>query len=552
MHRHIRILILEDEATDAELIQRELRKAGLNFTARWAPDKNAFLTALDDFVPDLVLADYSLPGFDGLTALGLARQAFPDLPGIIVSGAIGEEVAIETLKAGATDYVLKERLGRLGPAIRRALEEVEHLTERKKAEQALREAMASLVQAKAAAEEANRAKDHFLAVLSHELRTPLTPVLATVSMLLEDARFDEDTRQALEVVRRNVELEARLIDDLLDVTRIARGKVDLDKQPVELCEVIRRAVEVCKPDIEARKLEFHLDLDPAASHRVEADAARLQQVFWNLLKNAVKFTPPGGCVGVRVRSAESEVLSPESKDGPRPALRAQGSAGTQHSVLVEVSDSGVGIEPESMGRIFHAFEQAERSMVRRFGGLGLGLAISKALVELHGGTIEGQSEGKGKGATFRVRLPLLARPESKVPRPQFRTRSRLGIQESGISRPLRVLLVEDHGDTARIMSRLLARQGYETATAGDVATALEMAARMDFDLVISDLGLPDRNGLELIQELRAEGRTMPAIALSGYGQEEDVRRCHEAGFNAHLTKPVNSEQFFRTIATLAE
>ena len=258
-----------------------------------------------------------------------------------------------------------------------------NITERKRAERELEAARDSAEQAKAVAEQANLAKDHFLAVLSHELRTPLTPVVMGISMLQDRPDLDAKVREMLEMVRRNVEMEARLIDDLLDVSRIARGKIELTRSPVELCTVIHRAVEVCRPDIEARGLHFGVDLGPTAPYWIEADVSRLQQVFWNLLKNAIKFTPHGGCVGIRCRPNEEHVV-------------------------VEVNDSGIGIEPEALPRIFNAFEQAERSITRQFGGLGLGLAISKALVELHGGRIEVHSNGRDKGATFRVRLPLTA------------------------------------------------------------------------------------------------------------------------------------------------
>ena len=257
------------------------------------------------------------------------------------------------------------------------------ITDRKHVEESLKAAKNSAEQAKAAAEQANRAKDHFLAVLSHELRTPLTPVVMGLSMLQDRPDLDPAVRETLEMVRRNVEMEARLIDDLLDVSRIARGKIELSRSAVELCTIIQRAVEVCKPDIEARRLNFGVDLGPAAPYWVEADVPRLQQVFWNLLKNAIKFTPHGGCVGIRCRPSGEHVV-------------------------VEVNDSGIGIEPEALSRIFNAFEQAERSITQQFGGLGLGLAISKALVEMHGGQIEAYSEGRDKGATFRVRLPLAA------------------------------------------------------------------------------------------------------------------------------------------------
>ncbi len=380
----------------------------------------------------------------------------------------------------------------------------------------------SLRQAQAAAEAASKAKDHFLAVLSHELRNPLNPVLATASMLRDDPRFDADTREQLEVICRNAELEARLIDDLLDVTRIERGKVDLDRRPVDLCAILRQAVEVCLSDIETRKLHFIVDA-PDGPYWIDADPARLQQVFWNLLKNAIKFTPQGGCVGVRCRP-----------DG-------------QGHIVVEVTDSGEGIEPEALDRIFNAFDQAERSITRQFGGLGLGLTISKALVEMHGGGIRAASPGKGKGATFTVRLPLLA---GKVAAPA--TPPTPSTPPAAPIHPLRILLVEDHGDTARIMCRLLSAEGHEVQAAADVASALSLAEKQAFDLLLSDLGLPDGSGLDLMRSLRARGLTLPAIALSGYGQEQDAEQSRQAGFRSHLTKPVSLPKLKQAIAKVSK
>jgi two-component system CheB/CheR fusion protein len=249
------------------------------------------------------------------------------------------------------------------------------VTERRRMEEALRAA-------KAAAEEANRAKDLFLAVLGHELRTPLMPALVNVGWLLRRPALDPAVRERLAIVERNIALEARLVDDLLDVTRIARGKIDLSRQILPLCEVIRRAVEVCRPELDGKGVHFGVDLGPGAPYPIEADPVRLEQVFWNLLRNAIKFTPPGGCVGVRCR------------------LDGRG------CVAAEVVDSGVGIPKETLPRLFGPFEQAERDITRRFGGLGLGLAICKAFVELHGGTIEAHSDGPDRGACFRVILPL--------------------------------------------------------------------------------------------------------------------------------------------------
>jgi len=392
------------------------------------------------------------------------------------------------------------------------------ISEQKATEADLAAAKKSAENAKAIAEQANRAKDHFLAVLSHELRTPLAPVVLGVSMLQDRSDLVPPVRETLEMIGRNVEMEARLIDDLLDVSRIAQGKVELQKQRVELCTVIQQAIDVCKADIEARQLEFGLDMGSAAPYWVEADVSRLQQVFWNLLKNAIKFTPKGGCMGIRCRPNESHVV-------------------------VEVNDSGIGIEPEALTRVFNAFEQAERSITRQFGGLGLGLAISKALVEMHGGTIEAHSEGRNKGATFRIELPLVAPAGERKTRGVATARQRP-------ARPLRILLVEDHGATAKMMRMVLTADGHSVEPAGDVATALELASRSDFDLLMSDLGLPDGSGHDLMRQLRERGHTFPGIALSGYGQEDDIRRSREAGFVAHLTKPASREALVEAIAAV--
>jgi PAS domain S-box-containing protein len=402
--------------------------------------------------------------------------------------------------AHVTVSAVRDRRGRW----LRSVTTIEDISERKRLEEDLRSARDSAERAKTDAEQANYAKDRFLAVLSHELRTPLMPVVTAVSLLERGENTDPFRREALDMIRRNVDMEARLIDDLLDVTRIAKGKIDLDRKPVPLLSIISRAIEVCRPDMETRRIEFGVDLCDGTV-LVNADPTRLQQVFWNLLRNAIKFTPPGGCVGIRCR-------------------------GGDHSVQVEFSDSGEGIEPGALPHIFDAFEQAEQSVTRKFGGLGLGLTISRALVELHGGTIEAQSDGKGKGATFLVRLPIAA-----VERPKTETRPMI----PEVPTPsLRILMVEDHADTATMLYLALVRRGHDVDRAADVHGALTLANEREHDLLLSDLGLPDASGLELLRRLRIDGHRFPAIALSGYGQPEDLRRSKEAGFAAHLTKPV--------------
>jgi two-component system CheB/CheR fusion protein len=388
------------------------------------------------------------------------------------------------------------------------------ISDRKRVESELRRANE---EARAASE----AKDRFLATLSHELRTPLTPVLAVVSSLENDPEMRRTLRSELEMIRRNVELEARLIDDLLDLTRIARGKLELHRRSVNARRVLEHAMETAAPELEARELRLTADLT-AADLLLSADAPRLTQVFWNLLSNAIKFTPAGGEVKVR------SWIEP-------------GGAGGQE-LVVEVADTGIGIEPDVLPRIFDAFEQADRRITRRFGGLGLGLAVTRAIVELHGGRLAAASEGKDRGAVFQVRLPLgvvqMDLDDSGV---SF-TRPQPSGPEEDESRPLRILLVEDHPDTAEAMADLLRLMGHQVTVAGTVASALETAGSGlgGFDLVVSDIGLPDGSGQDLMREL-VDRHGLRGIALSGYGMEEDIRKSREAGFSAHLIKPVTPQ-----------
>jgi signal transduction histidine kinase/ActR/RegA family two-component response regulator len=375
-----------------------------------------------------------------------------------------------------------------------------------------RKAAEELERAKEEAERANREKDRFLAVLSHELRTPLTPVLTTVQTLELDGKLPPETREALRVVRRNVELEARLIDDLLDLTRIARGKLALSKQTTDAHEKLRHVIQICDGERRGKQIELRLEL-LAQRQWVQCDPARLQQVFWNLLKNAVKFTNTGGTVTVRTANRD---------DG---------------SLRIDVIDTGVGIEPAILGRIFDAFEQGDKQVTRAFGGLGLGLAISKALVDLHGGKISAYSDGPGTGATFTLELATVAPPAPAETMIDLPARPQL---------KLSILLVEDHPDTAMALSRLLRGFGWKVRVAETVADAVAAADAEQFDLLISDIGLPDGSGLDLMKQLRAK-RPVRGICLSGFGMEEDVKSSRDAGFLEHLTKPVNVAQLRKAI-----
>jgi two-component system CheB/CheR fusion protein len=375
-----------------------------------------------------------------------------------------------------------------------------------------------LARARDAAETASAAKDHFLAVLSHELRTPLAPVRLALSMWEADAgALPPRVREELAMVRRNVDLECRLIDDMLDLNRIAKGKLDLQLGRIDLHEELRHALRTVAPEAESKGIELRQELGARRPH-VMADAARLQQVLWNVLKNAVKFTPSGGSVTV------------QTLDAPNGRAR------------VAVRDTGAGIDPEAIARIFHPFEQASELVTRQFGGLGLGLAISRAIVEMHGGTLRAHSDGPGKGSTFELDLASADGPLPATPA----TPARATDGSNGDARRLRILIVEDHKDTAHIMRRLLGSFGYEVEIVGSVAEALAAWHPGRFDVVISDIGLPDGSGHDLMRSLAAAGPTV-GIALTGYGMEEDIRAGSDAGFAAYLTKPVSIEQLELTI-----
>jgi len=365
------------------------------------------------------------------------------------------------------------------------------------------------------AEAANRTKDQFLAVLSHELRTPLSPVFMMVSSLESDPEIPQRVREQLSMIRRNIELETKLIDDLLDLSRITNNKLRLDLATVPIGEIVRHVLTVCAQDIQAKHLLIKLQLSAKFEH-VRGDSARLHQSLWNLLKNAVKFTPEHGRIVIRTSN-------------PDPTR-----------IRIEVEDSGIGIPPDVLPKIFDAFEQGESNISRQFGGLGLGLAISRAIIALHGGMMTAASDGKGEGAMFAIELPTVAdKPEA----------SKEGATpDSNVTSAenIRLLVVEDHYDTASALNRLLTMAGYAVKTAGSVQAALELAENEEFDLVVSDLGLPDESGFELMEQLR-DKYGLPGIAMSGYGMEQDILRSKNSGFVEHLIKPISIPQLESTI-----
>ena len=377
---------------------------------------------------------------------------------------------------------------------------IRDITERKQAEEALQIAMAEI-------ERSSRAKDDFLAALSHELRTPLTPVLMTAAALENDIALPVEVREQLAMMRRNIEIEARLIDDLLDLTRISHGKLTLAPVIADIHEILGHTAEIVRSEELGKNVRV-VFVPEAGEHHALVDPARLQQVFWNVIRNALKFTPMGGTVTVSTRN-----------DG-------------KGTITVSVEDTGIGIAAEALPLIFKAFEQGDVAGQHRYGGLGLGLAIARAIIEGHGGTIRAESEGVGCGATVTV---TFATVDATAILP------RASDAPAAPGHALRLLIVEDHAATRAVLTRLLTRDGHHITTATTMREALNAFAAERFDAVISDLGLPDGSGLDLMREIQRQ-RPVPGIALSGYGMEEDLRQTKEAGFFAHMVKPVNLDQ----------
>jgi signal transduction histidine kinase len=396
---------------------------------------------------------------------------------------------------------------------------IRSIAERKRIEAELRDAYQVARDAREEAERANRAKDIFLAKLSHELRTPLTPVLLCAAALEQEHAIEPEFRQQLGMMRRNVELEARLIDDLLDLTKIAQGKLRLLQfDPLDIHSLLTHTEQIVQGDALEKSIHFQFDLK-AGEHYVSGDSARLHQVFWNLFKNAIKFTPAGGCIRVRTSN-------------PAPGR-----------IALSVDDTGAGIDVPKLPFIFRAFEQGETQEAQPSGGLGLGLSISKAIVELHGGVIRAESAGPGLGASFTVELA------TAIPFPTTQTKESEPPTQTDSPR-FRLLVIEDHEPTMTVLARLLRRNGHDVLTASTVKDALSLASTHTFDLVISDIGLPDGNGIDLMRQLTSD-YGLRGIAMSGYGMAADRAQTKQAGFLEHLVKPIKFDQLDRVLREIA-
>jgi signal transduction histidine kinase/ActR/RegA family two-component response regulator len=396
------------------------------------------------------------------------------------------------------------------------------IAERRRAEEYREALLASERAARSEAERATRLKDEFVATLSHELRTPLNAIVGWASILRADRRGETIT-QGVEVIERNAKLQAQMIEELLDMSRIISGKLLFELEPIDVAKLVDAAVAAVRPTADARGVLLNTSV--SRCRKVNADSARLQQVTWNLLTNALKFTPRGGRVTIALREIEEQVE-------------------------MTVSDTGQGIKPEFLPFVFDRFRQADASTTRRHGGLGLGLSIVKSLVELHGGSVEVDSPGEGRGATFTVRLPILTLPQEVLaspPEPQSHSTPELA--------GLRILVVDDEDDARTLARRVLEERGARVITVSSAAEAIaSVGDNNPPNVLVSDIGMPEQDGYDLIKQMRAlpgDAGRVPAVALTALARAEDRKRALSAGYQKHVSKPVDPAELVSVIASLA-
>lgn len=502
-----RVLIVEDEPGYARFLREVLLEAeGQGYDPACVGTLEAALERLQASESDIVLLDLGLPDADGTEALTRVAERAPELPVVVLSARNDLDVALESMRLGAQEYLVKGQAEHL--LLPRA---IRYAMERKRLQ-------SGVVAARAEAERANAVKDDFLAMLGHELRNPLAPIVTALDMLERKQR--DGIERELTILRRQVNHVVYLVDDLLDVARIARGKIDLHRSVVDVADVVSGGVETASPLLEERRHALRVGV-PRDRWFVHGDPARLAQVIANLLTNAAKYTDPGGHVSVEARASGE-------------------------FVEIAVRDDGIGMDDELLARVFDVFAQGERTLDRSAGGLGLGLSIVRSLVHLHGGSVSAKSDGPGKGSEFVVRLPLHRAGASAAAAEAKPSSARVS------KAPRRVLIVDDNADGAEMLELALRALGHVTCVAHDGPGALVMAKDFHPDVALLDIGLPVMDGFELARRMQDElGAAAPLlIAVTGYGQAADRERTRRAGFAHHLVKPIELEALGAILASM--
>lgn len=454
--------------------------------------------------------------FRELQAKGYLR--YEDLPLKTVAGKVQEVEFVSNVYEEDSNLVIQCN--------------IRDISRRKRADEERARLLASEQAAHAEADAANGIKDEFLAMLSHELRTPLTSILGWSDLLTTGDLDDETSKRGLEIIVRNARAQRRLIDDLLDISRIITGKLRLEVRPVDLGPMVEAIVDGLRPAADARSIDLQIALDPNGA-QISGDLERLQQIIWNLLTNAIKFTGKGGSVEVRLERISSHIE-------------------------ITVSDNGQGIKAELLPHVFDRFQQSDSSSTRRHCGLGLGLSIVRHLVELHGGTVTAESPGEGQGSTFRVMLPVRSvhHEPLEVEKASSTISTRFVAERPPSLNGLRVLVVDDEPDSRELVAMVLKGRDANVVSLGSALEALEKIQREPFDVLLSDIGMPGMDGYALISEIRQlpveRGGKIPAAALTAYAGLEDRRRMLSAGYQMHIPKPVEPAELAKVVADLAE
>ena len=521
MESPLRILLIDDDEDDYVLARDVLTETlRVPHTTTWSRSFEEGLRSIRSGAFDVVLLDYRLGERTGIQFLKEPEVAAAGLPIILLTGQGERTIDLEAMQAGAADYLPKHHLeDTLERTIRHALERHRDRAALRRMnemlEQRVAERTADLERANAALKDADRRKDEFIAILAHELRNPLAPISNALAILTEAEHDLAVCREARSTLGRQVQHMVRLVDDLLEVSRLSQGKIELRQSNVLLEDVIRQAIELARPQIERHRQEFVLNLAKEPI-RLWADPTRLTQVVGNLLNNATKFTPAGGRIELTTRLDHGQAE-------------------------ITVRDNGIGIEPLHLPRIFNLFTQLDSSLSRTQGGLGIGLTLVRNLVQMHGGTVDARSQGKDHGSEFVVRLPV---ESSSVPK----TASPAAVPGASSVRR-RILIVDDNRDSANTLAMLLKLNKQDVSTAYDGIAAVEQFQTLKPEVILMDIGLPGMNGLEAAKAIRElpGGSDVTLVAMTGWGQDEDRQKTREAGFDRHLVKPVDRASLLQTL-----